>query len=341
MYKKLADALGDTDWDRFHSYGKRVRSLKFDERLTYRNDLDTPDLDFTVMGVVCLRHPFGGVLLPNLRKLHWISDAEGSALAILPFLSGELGQLDLQMSTYATSTANDVLKAIAERAPTLVTFSLGTKLPKVFVEKALMGLLQTTGSLEKILLPPDYLTPALIQILGSLPKLKEIDEGPRLPYPRHSPGVLPPLHPGAFPHLTNITFSATLPDARKFLFASQEIASRLQFAKALPKLEALAIFLGEQEAQPLADNFCPQYQFQNLTELHVGLSYVPGGPRPQVGAYIASLCKIRPFIECGATEWHIGEIPRDWANTETAWKEVEEAVGLAMKVKQTGLQNLV
>ncbi|KAG8916781.1 hypothetical protein FRC01_002872 [Tulasnella sp. 417] len=454
MLKKLINVLGNADWDRFHSYGKRVRSLEFDEAWTYREDPQTPELDPMIVAVLCLHHPFGASFLPRLQKLNWAT--EGSALSMLPFLSGELKELYLEMSTETASMVNEVLKVIIHRSPSLIKLSLEAKVQVVRVETSLAKWLQTTENLEEVSVPPYYLTPVIIQTLGSLPKLNVIEQGLKFTHPSDSSGVPQFLPPGTFPNLTDISFNATLSEAQKFLLASQEVGSRLvritlhafgtmdsedipnfarhvaqncplmvnlgldlfkvlesgarpasqltmalleslypctqlesvgighpfpftfhednveqmgrawpqmafldvcpdpdfsfpiegqmgnplsilsAFAKALPKLKFLSLYFNQQEAPPFVDNLWPQHQFQNLTEVYFGLSGIPGDSVRKVGFYIASLCKERPLVGYGASSWHTGNLPSDWARTETAWKEVVETVDFAMGVKLAG-----
>lgn len=458
FFKKLTDVLGDADWNRFQSYAKRVRSLDFDETMTYQEDPDTPGLDSNVVAALCLHHPFGAVFLPHLQELKWTTD--GSALSMLPFLSGELRHLYIQMSTQTASTANEVFKAITHRTPSLITFMLEAQVQSPSIDASLARWLQTTLNLEEVSLPANYFSSPLIRALGSLPKLKKIEQSLTFFPPSDSPRVLQPLPCGTFPQLFHLAFDATLSDARKFLLASPEVGSRLVhitlhvsgvldsqnilnfaghvaqncpmmtefgldlfiqpgsgehslspltmelleslypctglksleighplpftfleddvermarawpnmvlidvcndidyslphtgltgnslsilpvFATALPKLEILGLYLNKQEAPPFAGNLNPRYQFQTLSELRVGLSLVPGGPLRQVGFYIASLCKELPSINFQPSNWYTGTPPSDWAETEKAWKEVEDMAGFAMDVKRATLSSL-
>ncbi|KAG8894162.1 hypothetical protein FRC01_013136 [Tulasnella sp. 417] len=146
---------------------------------------------------------------------------------MLPFLSGELKELYLEMSTESAFAANEALKVIIHRTPSLVKLNLEAQVQGTSVETSLAKWLETTENLEEISLPPYYLTPALVQTLGSLPQLKVIEQNFKFTHPSNSSVVLQALPPGTFPHLTSISFNATLSDARKFLLASQEVGSRL------------------------------------------------------------------------------------------------------------------
>lgn len=224
-YQKLNEVLAGADWNRFHSYAKRVRSLEFTENEAYRSDLRSPSLDSPVLGVLCLHHPFGTVFLPHLQKLSWTT--EGSALSILPFLSSELKELYLEMYTQTISTANEVFKAINNRTPSLATLTLQARIQGISVDTSLAGWLQTALNIEEISLPPYYLTPVLIQTLGSLPKLKSIKQSLYFIHSTPSSEGLQALPPGSFPKLTQISFNATPLAAERFLLNSQEIVSRL------------------------------------------------------------------------------------------------------------------
>lgn len=454
--QKLNEVLGNADWNRFHWYAKRVRSLEFTENAAYRSDPDPPSLGSHVIGVLGLHHPFGTGFLPHLQVLSWAT--EGSALSILPFLSSELKDLYLEVSTRTVSTANEVFKAINHRTPSLITFHLQARVQGSGVETSLAKWLQTAVNVEDISLPPYYLTPALIRTLGSLPKLRSIKQSLGFTHTTHSSEGLQSLPPGSFPKLTQLSFNATPLAAARLLSTSQGIASRLNrvalfaygsldtedilkfaqivaqncpvitelaldlftdsgeqsaspipmalleslypctglksleiglpspfafreedvermgrawpqmitfdvcpdpdftfplagqvgsplsilsvFAKALPGLELLSLFLNVQEAPPFTGNLWPRHQFQNLTEIYFGLSHVPGGSLRQVGFYIASFCKKRPAISYGESAWHTRNLPNDWDQTAAAWEEVDDTVGFAMDVKLAGLSSL-
>lgn len=220
----MTDVLGDADWDRFHSYAKRVRSLYFEEPSRYRSELDIYTLDPTVIAILSLHHPFGAVFLPRLQELSW--ETGGSALSMIPFLSGELKQLHLHMPTPTPSTANEVFKALAHRTPALVSFHLEATVRGLSVDTSIARWLRTTANLEAVSLPPHYLTPALVRVLGSLPKLREIEQS-EYTYLSNSTRVLQCLPPGTFPKLVDISFSASLSEAQGFLLASQEVGYRL------------------------------------------------------------------------------------------------------------------
>ncbi|KAG8916782.1 hypothetical protein FRC01_002873 [Tulasnella sp. 417] len=457
-FKKLNDVLGKADWDRFRAYAKRIRSLAFDETVAYRSDPDTPNLDPTVIAVLSLHHPFGAAFLPHLRKLSWTTD--GSALSMLPFLSGELTELYLEMSTQIPSKANEVFKAIVHRTPSLVTFSLEARVRDINIDISLARWLETTTKLKDLSFPPYYLTPDLIRALGSLPKLKRIEQNIKFAHTSDSTRLLQSLPPGTFPSLIQISFNATLSEARKLLSASQDVGSRLRqidlhacgdldsddvlnfvrcvaencplmtnlildlferletgerfisplemtmleslypckrlqaleiayplpftfqeddvermgrawpqmfsldvcpepdyayplsghmgnslsilsvFARALPKLRALGLYLNKQEAPPFTGNLYPRDQFKELSELRFGFSPVPKGQLRQVGFYIASLCKNKPVIDLSLSRYYTGTFPNDYEERERAWEKVEDMVHFAMEVKLAGLTSL-
>ncbi|KAG8913134.1 hypothetical protein FRC01_004717 [Tulasnella sp. 417] len=225
LLKELTNILGDADWNRFHSYGERVRSLDFDQAWTYREDPDIPDFDSNVAATLCLHHPFGAAFLPHLRNLRWTTD--GSALPMLPFLSSELKKLYIDMSTETASTANEVFKAIVHRTPSLINFELQAQVQSPSIITSLARWFETTPNLEEVSLPPNYLTSPLIRALGSLPKLKKIEASLRFFGSIDPPSELQHLPCGNFPHLRYLGFHATLSGARKFLLASREVVSQL------------------------------------------------------------------------------------------------------------------
>ncbi|KAG8944660.1 hypothetical protein FRC04_001624 [Tulasnella sp. 424] len=455
----LNSDLAEADWTRFHSYAKRVRSLEFDETLRYRSDPDTPDLNFAVIAVLCLHHPFGPALLPRLRKLRWTT--EGSAISMLPFLSSELKELYLEMSTVTVSTINEVFNATIGRTPNLAIFHLEATVSGVTIETALARWLQATPNLEEISLPRHYLTPSLVRVMGSLPRLETLDQSYKsLGHPGNQSKVVQHFPPDTFPSLINLGLNAMPSVAWRFLLASQEIGIRLSrivlhapdnvdtqdlltftshvvencsgmtelflnlfnrsvstapdisplpmalleslypctklkrlcighpfpftfqqddvermgrawpqmvnfevcpdpdfgfpisdqmgsslsilaaFAKSLPNLEVLALYINREEHLSLGDNLYPQWQFQKLTELDVGLSAVPSDRLRDVGFYIASLCRERPRVTYGEANWHSGLVPDDRDKIEVAWNEVHHIVGSAMEVKRAAQRRL-
>lgn len=376
---------------------------------------------------------------------------------MLPFLSSELKELYLEMSTVNGSTINEVFNASIGRTPNLVIFHLEATVSGVTVDTALARWLQATPNLEEISLPRYYLTPLLVRAMGSLPRLKTLDESYKSTgHPGDQSEVVQHFPPDTFPGLINLGLNATPSVAWRLLLASQEIGSRLShivlhvpdnldtkdlliftshvvencsrmtelsldlfnrpvcralntsplpmalleslypctrlkrleiehpfpfkfqeddvvrmgrawpqivhlavcphpdfgfpisdqmgsslsilaaFAKSLPNLEVLSLYINQEGHLSLGDNLYPQWQFRNLTELDVGLSAVPRDRLRDVGFYIASLCRKRPWITYGEKEWHSGLVPDDQDKIEAAWNEVQDIAGSAMEVKRAG-----
>lgn len=427
--------------------------------MVYRSDPETPDLDTSVVAALSFRHPFGAAFLPGLQKLSWTTDR--SVLSILPFLSTELKELQLKLDKGNASEVNKMFNALVHRTPGLVTLHLEARASGGSVDATLARWLQTTPNLEKVSLPRSYLTPTLVQVMGSLPRLKTIDQSfGSKSQGGHSEVVLH-LPPNAFPSLVYLSLNATPSVAWSFLHASQGIWTRLSrivlhasvgtntkdilrftshvaqncsamtelglnlfsrptsgaqdtsplpwallerlypckglkklqighhfpftfqqydvermgrawpqmvhlevcpypdfgftlsdqmgsclsilttFAKSMPNLEVLGLYINHEKIQPsLSLNLYPQWQFRKLTELFVGLSAVTKDRVRHVGFYIASLCRERPTITYGTTDWHNGFVPGDWDEIETNWEEVHDIAGFAMEVKLAGRSSL-
>lgn len=199
---------------------------------------------------------------------------------MLPFLSGELTELELRMTTQIPSMINDVFKAIAHRTPNLTSFYLDARVQGIAVDGSLAKWLATLTNLEETFLPSDYLTSGVIRALGSLPRLAEIRQSTE--HPSDSPRALQCLLPGTFPLLVYIAFTASLPEARRFLLASQEVGSRLAnivlHAVGGLDLEDILNF-----TRQVAQN-CPR-----MTELGLDLFKRPGPGEPYVSSLTMAL----------------------------------------------------
>lgn len=379
---------------------------------------------------------------------------DGSAVSVLPFLSSELKELYLDMSTVDASDVNGLFNAIIGRTPGLVTLQVEAIVSGTSVDAALARWLQTTPNLEEISLPRYYLTPTLVRAMGFLPRLKTLDQSFEPNHQGDQSDVVQCLPSDTFPGLLNLGLNTAPLAASRFLLASQEIGSRLSrivlhaiqdldtkdlliftthiaencsamtelglnlfirptpqrateisplpmalleslyrctrlkkleighhfpftfhqddvermgrawpqmvylevcadpdfdsdqmgsslsiltaFAKSLPNLELLGLYINQAEHLSFGGDLHPQWQFRRLKELYVGLSRVPKDRLRHVGFYIASLCWELPELTWSTTGWHSGFIPNNWYQTEAILKEVEDILGFAMEVKRAG-----
>ncbi|KAG8914850.1 hypothetical protein FRC00_010336 [Tulasnella sp. 408] len=108
------------------------------------------------------------------------------------------------------------------------------------------------------------------------------------------------------------------------------------FALHLPNLQRLGLYFNGQDPITFEGHLYPQFQFVQLQTLSVGLSPIPMTKVRDLGFYLASLCSRIPNIAFGYFSW-LGEMgPPDDVGRKTAWRDVEENMAFAMRVKLAG-----
>lgn len=179
---------------------------------------------------------------------------------------------------------------------------------------------------------------ALLESLYPCTRLKALNIGHHFPFRFHEDDV--ERMGRAWPRMIYFKVCA---DPNFGFPPSDQMGSSLSilaaFAKSLPNLEDLGLYITQEGHLSFGDNLYPQWQFRKLKKLYVGLSAVTRDRLCDIGFYIASLCREHPRLTYGETNWHSGLAPDDRGKIKeikAAWKEVQEIVGFAMEVKWAG-----
>ncbi|KIO32387.1 hypothetical protein M407DRAFT_18698 [Tulasnella calospora MUT 4182] len=208
----VSSALANADWPRFHSYAKRVQFFHFD-------NLDTPLLEYGLMGSICLHHPYGPSLLPRLRRLDWSTG--WSALLMIPFLSEDSTHLNLELYSASDAQIKETFNALRNRTLKLRTFRLDTKAFGAASESALALWLEKMETLEILNLPPYYLSARILATIRTFPRLEIIDiTNIKSCYQYNDAGFPAAIPDGSFPSLVGFGLPVTPAAAQHLLFNS-------------------------------------------------------------------------------------------------------------------------
>lgn len=222
--------IAAADWSRFKSYARRVKDLTFEDKASREGKFLSFTLNVQAMAMISLFHPDGPSIIPALTKLCWITR---SPLApMIPFLSGELTDLKLDIGTYdAPEATGDIIvqafDILRERVPRLKLLHLNVvQGPE---ERAVIALAQWLGrmkSLETIELSSHLATVGVMHALGTLPKLQRIHHIDFGCVYNEVPVLAGRLPRSAFPSLVELTFIAT-PRMTQQLLSSPSVLSTL------------------------------------------------------------------------------------------------------------------
>ncbi|KAG8987570.1 hypothetical protein FRB90_003270, partial [Tulasnella sp. 427] len=167
----LYEALSSTDWGRFASYASRIRTI------TNREDIHPK-----TVSAIAMTHPSGRILVPNLRKLVWAFGDERYTTNIIPFLSRNLEELEMDFLSASSNTAPTIFRFLVSQTPKLKRLLIRADVLAVRVDKAIAKYLQTTPALEELWLPPYYQTDTIVAAVSRLRHLKSfliVWNGPR------------------------------------------------------------------------------------------------------------------------------------------------------------------
>ncbi|KAG8913133.1 hypothetical protein FRC01_004716 [Tulasnella sp. 417] len=105
------------------------------------------------------------------------------------------------------------------------------------------------------------------------------------------------------------------------------------FAKHFPSMKSLGLFFAKDQDLDFSGNLYPEFEFQQLQSICVGVSPGPGAKSRDIGFLIASLCKVKPAIEIGASLWYAGADLPEWAEYQSQWLEASNFLQFAMRTK--------
>lgn len=225
MLQEVLGALAGADWSRFRSYAKRVRSLQYADSDEYYKDRTPLEMGVDVIGVISLHHPFGQSFLPHIRDLHWCTSHP--VIEMIPFLSKELIHLDLHLYNLSEARLAETFNILRNLTLKLKAFRLDTPAVGLNSEASLVLWLETMETLEKIELPPYYLTGRLLATIKAFPRLQIIDQTVDFRNVYNDSDILEAPPENSFPSLVQLVLPATPAAAQRFLFSSHTIFNRL------------------------------------------------------------------------------------------------------------------
>lgn len=141
----------------------------------------------------------------------------------------------------------------------------------------------------------------------------------------------------AWPKMTHLSLCAE-PD---FSFTVSEdmgvtVAILPSFARHMPNLQTLGIYFNSQDQSTFKGHLYPTSQFNQLDDLHVGLSSIPKSQVRELGFYLASLCSREVNVRYGSNALQWNSLPSNRERRAAAWQEVKEMMAFAMRIKLAG-----
>lgn len=213
------------DWDRFHRvYATRVRSLKFDDRVSIRGFKDVPIAQKSIHAAAII-HQFSVSFLPNLRTLDWSLSRNSMSLSILPFVPRGLTALRLEIKgTMEEEEIACVLRCLVGRTPELHTLTISTSMPITPFQSTIASWLSSVPALKKLVLPRLSLTSEVVRAAGSLSELKSLNTDWDYGLALDGQGVDFMFSDGAFPVLEEVEFECRVDSTANLIQASNRFS---------------------------------------------------------------------------------------------------------------------
>lgn len=207
-------SLDVNDWERFKFYARRVRSLSLDED---EDSICVAKEAFDEIG----RARVTLNVLPNLRSLTWVTHSIDRMRLSLMFQHENITDFSvflLRTTTYPIST---FFQEVRLRMPLLKVLDLRFKFPAREVEDDLIDLFNGLPRLRKVVLPLFTFTS---RVFAALSTHQELDTVQFEFMATQGGGDIqdvvhfdPQLREGAFPLLADLSLSANIVDATRFL----------------------------------------------------------------------------------------------------------------------------
>lgn len=105
------------------------------------------------------------------------------------------------------------------------------------------------------------------------------------------------------------------------------------FARHFPTIKDLGFFFANDQNFSFSGDLYPEFEFQKLKILCVGVSSMPGGRSRDVGFLIASLCRVEPVVDIGVSVWYRGVACPEWEGYARQWDEAHDFLKFAMRTK--------
>ncbi|KAG9031055.1 hypothetical protein FRB95_003220 [Tulasnella sp. JGI-2019a] len=143
------------EWERFHSYVRRVRSFAYNDTETHltRNGY-TGIISKTIFGDVYLINPTSGPLLPNASEVTWTANEATTAHLLLPFISSHTEGLSIELGPKCSAEAiNNLLNHLRCRVSGVLDFKFFIHNQVDDVTESLATCLGQMKALQRVTLP--------------------------------------------------------------------------------------------------------------------------------------------------------------------------------------------
>ncbi|KAF6754683.1 hypothetical protein DFP72DRAFT_812506, partial [Ephemerocybe angulata] len=214
----------EQSWRRFFEYSRRIKSLRID---------DTEERDTFLLDTFARLRPFhigeNGNLFPFLRSLRWTGATETSLLhrSVL-FMHPGIRKFHVTLpSSYVHTLPGDALRQYVDhvigRMPNIAHLAVIMKGYAAVVEPSVLQLIKGyTKTLETLEVPKYWTSSALIEILSSLPRFRNLQiqtseksVGVYDPARRFKPTLLPNV--ASWPSLEKLHLSAPYGEVTDYL----------------------------------------------------------------------------------------------------------------------------
>lgn len=205
------------DWERFKPYARRVRSLSLNEQ-EEKTSVSREAFDEISRTRVTLN------ILPNLRQLTWITASVDRMRLSLMFQHENITDFSVYLHRTNAYPITTFFQEVMSRMPNLKVLDLRFAFPARDVEDDLIALLTGLPKLRKVILPIYTFTSRIVEKLSTLRELDTVQfEFMETQGSGDITDVMhfdPQLHAGTFPVLADLSLSAKLQDATRFLCGS-------------------------------------------------------------------------------------------------------------------------
>ncbi|KAG8846760.1 hypothetical protein FRB96_001785 [Tulasnella sp. 330] len=165
---ELQCGLENVDWERFHSYTRRIRLLAWDDVK------GTMTLDDDIFGQLAIHRPQNQTLLPNLTRIVWGASSEVTLYQVLAFANPSLKILELRAENCTKVNMGVVLKGVCNRSILLSEFGLA--LPyRSHLDEYLPNFLRLQPRLRSAAFPLDFGTKLVVKAVEELVDLESIN----------------------------------------------------------------------------------------------------------------------------------------------------------------------
>lgn len=165
-FQEILSLIRDADWMRFRRHAIRVASIEFDWE-TAKSSPSAQGIAF-----LCLHHRFGTAFTPNVRRIQWTVSSDNDGLLMMPFISERLEDLQLEIQLPSKQTT-ELFLSLVHRTLTLKSLGVTSWNSPSHIADSFSRWIKTCLELEKVHVPREWNTLAIVDAFGCLQKLVE------------------------------------------------------------------------------------------------------------------------------------------------------------------------